>query len=63
MPDGAPLPADAVLLVGDDRGGVISLKLSPNLRKISDVPEGALRKDVETAKMDALLASIDTRFD
>lgn len=54
---------DPVLLVGDDRGGVISLKLSPNLRKAADVPEGSTQQEVELGKMDALLASIDTRFD
>jgi dynein intermediate chain 1 len=26
---------DPILIVGDDRGGVNSLKLSPNLRKVS----------------------------
>ena len=25
-----------ILIVGDDRGGVISLKLSPNLRKVHE---------------------------
>ena len=29
-------PRDPVILVGDDRGGVNSLKLSPNLRKLVD---------------------------
>lgn len=54
---------DPVLLVGDDRGGVISLKLSPNLRKTAEVPEDSTQQQVELGKMDALLASIDTRFD
>ena len=27
--------SDPILIVGDDRGGVNSLKLSPNLRKVS----------------------------
>jgi dynein intermediate chain 1 len=31
-------PVHPVLLVGDDRGGVNSLKLSPNLRKITPIP-------------------------
>ena len=52
-----------VLLVGDDHGAVISLKLSPNLRTITEVPEGKDRAAVEVEKMDTLLASIDTRFD
>ncbi len=31
--------SDPILIVGDDRGGVNSLKLSPNLRKIHE-PRG-----------------------
>lgn len=63
-----------VLLVGDDRGGVNSLKLSPNLRRITPIPpvETAkgetpapplTRADVEIAKMDKLLAAADVRAD
>lgn len=54
-----------MLVVGDDRGGVISLKLSPNLRKVGEpldeegnvVPHDAVQ--LQVAKMDTLLASID----
>jgi dynein intermediate chain 1 len=28
---------DPIVIVGDDRGGVNSLKLSPNLRKVSGI--------------------------
>jgi dynein intermediate chain 1 len=54
-----------MLIVGDDRGGVISLKLSPNLRKIHEpyddegilIPHDPIQLQID--KMDALLASID----
>jgi dynein intermediate chain 1 len=60
-----------MLLVGDDRGGVNSLKLSPNLRKITEIPvpeqkkgeppvEPPSREEVEIGKMDKLLAAADT---
>lgn len=32
-------PVEPIIIVGDDRGGVLSLKLSPNLRKQSRDPE------------------------
>ena len=41
-----------MLLVGDDRGGINSLKLSPNLR-VS--PEGANHRE----RMDKLLTTVD----
>ena len=31
-------PSSPIIIVGDDRGGVNSLKLSPNLRKITPIP-------------------------
>jgi hypothetical protein len=31
-------PVNPIVIVGDDRGGVNSLKLSPNLRKITPIP-------------------------
>ena len=34
------MPNTNILLVGDDRGSVISLKLSPNLRKIAKAIDG-----------------------
>ena len=60
---------DPILIVGDDRGGCNSLKLSPNLRLIHD-PLGeeasaGLTKEVTTQRqidnMDRLLASVDTK--
>ncbi|XP_019736737.1 dynein, axonemal, intermediate chain 1, paralog 2 [Hippocampus comes] len=51
-------PVHPIIIVGDDRGSVISLKLSPNLRKKpkgkkgQELPEGP---EVETAKMEKLL--------
>jgi hypothetical protein len=50
-----------ILLAGDDRGNVISLKLSPNLRKKpkvkkgQEVPEGP---DAENAKLEKILVLI-----
>ncbi|TSK72118.1 Dynein intermediate chain 2, ciliary [Bagarius yarrelli] len=52
-------PVYPIIIVGDDRGYVISLKLSPNLRKQpkekkgQEVPKGP---EVETAKMEKLLS-------
>ena len=52
-------PRDPVILVGDDRGGVNSLKLSPNLRKLvdagpkkdsGDAGDGKKRRNVEGEK-------------
>lgn len=58
-----------VLIVGDDRGGVHSLKLSPNLRKLissdEDKVEGETEVDVDTiqkSKMVKVLASIDKKY-
>ena len=69
---------DFILIVGDDRGGVTSLKLSPNLRKVtpledeneSDKEEGGgeeKEKEVDNDtiqrnKMMKLLASIDKKY-
>jgi dynein intermediate chain 1 len=50
-----------ILLVGDDRGNITSLKLSPNLRrkpkvkKGQEIPEGP---EAENAKLDKILALI-----
>jgi dynein intermediate chain 1 len=57
---------EPILLVGDDRGGVNSLKLSPNLRKIvsteaneQDVKLSKERQKKEFEKIDKLLNSSD----
>ena len=50
-----------ILLAGDDRGNITSLKLSPNLRKKpkvkkgQEIPEGP---EAENAKLDKILALI-----
>jgi dynein intermediate chain 1, axonemal len=62
-----------VLLVGDSQGGVTSLKLSPNLRRITPIPAPVVRKgdvqsvapsreEVEIRKMDRLLALSDAKI-
>lgn len=59
---------DYILVVGDDRGGVNSLKLSPNLRKLhlpSD-EDGNTLPDIDPAaiqleKMERLLSAIDAK--
>lgn len=59
-------PCDFILIVGDDRGGVNSLKLSPNLRKLH-LPvdgDGNVLPDLDVAKvqyekLEKLLSSID----
>ena len=54
-------PRYPILLAGDDRGNVTSLKLSPNLRKKpkvkkgQEVPDGA---EAEISKLDKILAQI-----
>ena len=65
--------ADPIVLVGDDRGGVNSLKLSPNLRKVTPIPvpppppKGEAPKvpptrlEIELGKMEKLLESADNR--
>ena len=65
---------DFILIVGDDRGGVNSLKLSPNLRKSNSLEddkeknsEGDEEKEedndtVQRNKMLKLLASIDKKY-
>lgn len=62
-----------VLLVGDSQGGVTSLKLSPNLRRITPIPAPIFvkgeaaptapsREEVEIRKMDRLLALSDAKI-
>ena len=47
---------DPILIVGDDRGGCNSLKLSPNLRLTN-----SHNNQSQIGNMDHLLASIDTK--
>merc|ERR1711976_47776 len=61
-------PKYPIIIVGDDRGYVSSLKLSPNLRKMPKEKKGqermkpaekeAQRREFEVAKMDKLLAMV-----
>lgn len=54
-------PVHPIIIVGDDRGYVTSLKLSPNLRKMPKVKKGEQAPDkteTEIAKMDKLLALV-----
>lgn len=58
---------DPIVIVGDDRGGVNSLKLSPNLRKIHEphgedgevVPHDPIQLQVD--KMEKLLLAADPK--
>lgn len=62
-----------LILVGDSLGGVTSLKLSPNLRKVTPIPIPVQKKgeaplplpsriEVEIRKMDKLLAASDAKI-
>ncbi|XP_031750048.1 dynein intermediate chain 1, axonemal isoform X1 [Xenopus tropicalis] len=54
-------PVYPILIVGDDRGYVTSLKLSPNLRKMPKEKKGQEAQkgpEVEVAKLDKLLALV-----
>ncbi|KAM8961714.1 dynein axonemal intermediate chain 1 [Pelodytes ibericus] len=54
-------PIHPIIIVGDDRGHVISLKLSPNLRKMPKEKKGQeMQKgpEVEVAKLDKLLSLV-----
>lgn len=48
-------PKSPILLVGDDRGTVLSLKLSPNLRKMTKIDEGKTREDIEIEKLNKII--------
>jgi len=49
-------PKHPIILVGDDRGCVTSLKMSPNLRKPSAAPpDGKTAEDVEVDKLDKIM--------
>lgn len=57
-------PKDPILIVGDDRGNVTSLKISPNLRKMPKEKKGAppmdpkQKEDNEIAKLDKILSMV-----
>lgn len=51
-------PEYPVLVVGDDRGYVTSLKMSPNLRKATQPKEKAKGPENEMAKMEKLLSLV-----
>ena len=48
-------PKHPIVLIGDDKGTVTSLKLSPNLRKSSKPEKGQKLEDLEIAKLDAVM--------
>jgi len=56
---------EPIIVVGDDRGGVNSLKLSPNLRKVGDGlprdpddPDKRTNEEIQIAKMEHLLEMV-----
>ena len=48
-------PKSPVLIVGDDRGCVTALKLSPNLRKTASPKDGQSSTEAEAAKLETLV--------
>ena len=52
---------EPIILVGDDKGVVHALKLSPNLRKLSPIADGSTREDVEIEKVNELIGAVDPR--
>lgn len=56
-------PEEPVVLVGDDSGVVMSLKLSPNLRKMSALRLQDISVEAEVAKLEKLLLLDDKEFD
>lgn len=59
--------AEPLLIVGDDRGGINTLKLSPNLRigvtRTEETPEDQSDNDLQIKKMDDLLEMVTERKD
>ena len=45
-----------MIVVGDEKGRVTLLKLSPNLRRPTQVPEGKTAAEVEEAKMERIIS-------
>eukprot|EP00941_MAST-03F_sp_MAST-3F-sp1_P002800 g2800.t1 len=61
---------DPIIVVGDERGSVISMKLSPNLRtswtsasELVDQESKKAKIDVETENMERLLQSVDAKVE
>jgi len=57
-------PIDPILMVGDDRGNVTTLKLSPNLRKIPKQKKGQVYKldrEVENNKLEKIVELVRTK--
>lgn len=63
---------DPILIVGDSAGYVNTLKLSPNLRRVTDIPDPEVKKnetpppkptrlEVEVGKMNAVMLAMDVR--
>jgi len=59
--------AEPILIVGDDRGGINTLKLSPNLRigvtRTEETPENKTDEELQIEKMEALLEMVTERTD
>ena len=48
-------PKYPIVLIGDDKGTVTSMKLSPNLRKTTKAEKGQKMEDLEIAKLNAVM--------
>ena len=48
-------PKYPIVLIGDDKGTVTCMKLSPNLRKTCKPDKGQKAEDLEIAKLDAVM--------
>lgn len=65
-------PSAPIVIVGDSHGGVSTLKLSPNLRRVTTIPVPEVKKgetppplptrlEVEIAKLNTIMMSMDVR--
>ena len=57
-------PVDPILCVGDDRGNVTTLKLSPNLRKVPKLKKGQVYKldpEVEKNKIERIVELVRSK--
>jgi dynein intermediate chain 1 len=57
-------PMDPILCVGDDRGNVTTLKLSPNLRKLPKLKKGQVYKldhEVEKSKLEKIVELVRSK--